>query len=113
MNKDRVNEFRLTNRNCFSDADIPIIIGHLEAIDDSKWPLLSAIKLKDPQIALMLSIFGGPIGFDRFYIGDNVLGVLKTITCGGLLIWAIIDLFLIRNSTQSHNLSILIQATRY
>lgn len=112
MDKNRVDAFILNNRICFSDEDIPIIKMHLESIDDSRWPLLSAIPLKDPQVALMLSIFGGPIGFDRFYIGDILLGVLKTITCGGLLVWAVIDLFLIRSSTQRHNMSQLMQQLR-
>ena len=113
MFKSRVDAFILNNRSCFADEDIPIIRMRLETIDDSKWFLLSTIQLKDPQVALMLSIFGCPIGFDRFYIGDIVLGVLKTITCGGLLIWAIIDLFLIRTSTHNYNMRQLMQITRY
>lgn len=113
MEINRIDSFILHNRNCFADDDIPFIRMHLEAVDDSRWPLLSTIHLKDPQVALMLSIFGGPIGFDRFYIGDYMLGALKTITCGGLLIWAIIDLFIIKNSAQKYNKSQLIQVTRY
>ena len=112
MDKNHVDAFILNNRHFFADEDIPIIRLQLETVDDSRWFLLSTIKLKDPQVALMLSIFGGPIGFDRFYIGDYLLGVLKTITCGGLLIWAIIDLFLIRNSTQKYNMGQLMQITR-
>lgn len=113
MDKFRIEAFLLNNSNCFAVQDLPFIKKHLESVDDSKWPFLSTIQLKDPQIALMLSIFGGPIGFDRFYIGDYLLGILKTLTCGGLLIWAIVDLFLIRNSTQEYNKSLLMQVTRF
>ena len=112
MDKNRIEAFMLNNRHFFAIEDIPLIQVRMESVDDSKWQYLSFIKLKDPQVALMLSIFGGPIGFDRFYIGDYLLGILKTLTCGGLLIWAIIDLFLIRNSTQKYNKSIVMEILR-
>lgn len=76
----------------------------MESAEDSKWSALSSINFKDPQTALMLSIFGGPIGIDRIYIGDILLGVFKTITCGGILIWAFVDQFLIRKATKENNM---------
>jgi len=46
-------------------------------------------------VALLLSIFVGSLGVDRFYLGYIGLGVVKLITCGGVGIWWLIDLILI------------------
>ncbi|KAI8337811.1 hypothetical protein BD560DRAFT_413167 [Blakeslea trispora] len=46
-------------------------------------------------VALMLSVFLGPLGVDRFYLGYIFLGILKLITAGLGGIWWTVDVILI------------------
>jgi len=42
-------------------------------------------------IVMILSWLFGCLGADRFYQGQIFLGILKMITCGGCLVWWLID----------------------
>ena len=50
---------------------------------------------KSYTTALILSVFLGALGIDRFYLGYTGLGIAKLLTFGGCGIWALIDLVLI------------------
>lgn len=50
---------------------------------------------KEWLTALLLSLFLGGLGVDRFYLGHTGLGVLKLLTGGGCGVWALIDLILV------------------
>jgi hypothetical protein len=69
------------------------------AKEGSQWFPIAQIPglVSDKQwvIALILSVFVGTLGIDRFYVGHIGLGVLKLITCGGIGIWWVIDIILV------------------
>ena len=56
---------------------------------------LPATGGKDWLVALLLSIFLGSLGIDRFYLGYTGLGILKLLTLGACGVWWLIDLILI------------------
>ena len=64
--------------------------------------------VKSQTAVLLLAVFLGNFGVDRFYLGDAGLGILKLITCGGCGIWTIIDVIFtgigIRKDPQGNSL---------
>ena len=54
---------------------------------------------RDPAIATILSFFL----LDRFYVGQAGAGFAKVFTLGGLGLWALIDLFIIRRIAAEQN----------
>lgn len=48
----------------------------------------------NPTVALVLAIFLGFLGIDRFYTGNVGMGLIKLVTLGGFGFWWIIDIVL-------------------
>lgn len=103
MDSQKVDMFIMTNAKFFESHQVHVIREKLISLDDSKWPMISTVQLKDPTISLIVSILAGSLGIDRFLIGDTGLGVGKLLTCGGLGVWAIIDWFMIQGATREKN----------
>ena len=104
MDAQKVDMFIMSNSKFFESHQIHVIRERLIEVDDSKWAMISTVQLKDPTTSLIVSILAGGLGIDRFMIGDTGLGIGKLLTCGGLGIWAIIDIFLIQGATREKNM---------
>ena len=72
-------------------------------MDESKFALASSVELKDPTTMLLISLFLGGWGVDRFMLGDKGMGVLKLLTGGCCGILTIVDWFSVQNKTKEMN----------
>jgi TM2 domain-containing membrane protein YozV len=103
MEQSKVDIYIATNAKHFESHLIPHIHDMLLKADDSKFIYLQSLGLKDPTTMLIVSLFGGHWGIDRFMIGDTGLGVAKLLTCGGLGIWTIADWFMVQGRVRELN----------
>ena len=62
-------------------------------------------RQKSATAAILLGVFIGYLGVDRFYVGHIGLGILKLLTCGGAGVWWIVDWFLIGGAVERANVA--------
>jgi len=81
-------------------AFVDMFLIVLKKLPDAQGQPLRFVSPSDPSdkewgSALLLSMFLGWLGIDRFYLGYTGLGVVKFITGGGCGIWSLVDTILI------------------
>lgn len=104
MEQQKLDMYIMTNQKYFPAEKIMYLKEKLAVMDDARFSLISTAELKDPTIVLIISLFLGNLGIDRFMIGDIGMGVLKLLTGGCCGILTIIDWFTIMNKTKEVNL---------
>ena len=103
VEKQKVDMFIMSNQKYFPAGKIMFLKEKLYSLDDSKFAMLSTIDLKDPTTLLIISLFLGSLGIDRFMLKDTGMGILKLLTCGCCGILTIIDWFAIQNKAKELN----------
>lgn len=104
MDNQKVDLFIASNAKYFENHQINIIKERLSKADEAKFASIQSLDYKDPKTMILISFFAGGLGIDRFMLGDTGLGVAKLLTCGGVGIWTLIDLFNIKKLTRQKNL---------
>ena len=108
MESDKVNHILMMLSSKIPAGSIPSVRTRLENTDIGESEILALqSQMKDPLLSILLSIFIGTLGVDRFYIGDVGLGIGKLLTGGGCGISWLIDIFLIVDATKQKNLELL------
>lgn len=102
-NKQKVDFFMMSNKDNFPSEKLAVIQQALSRLDENTFNSVSMLQFKNPTTALLLSIFTGTLGIDRFYIGDTGMGIGKLLTAGGCWIWWLIDIFMIQGATREKN----------
>ena len=103
LEQSKIDMYIMTNQKYFPEGKIVYLKDKLRTMDDEKFSLISTIEMKDPTTILLVSIFLGVLGIDRFMIGDTGMGILKLLTCGCCGILTIVDWFSISKKTKELN----------
>ena len=107
---DAVQQYIMTNAKSFPEASINDIRSRLSNLSQNQFNAIQGIQLKDPTMMLLLSLFLGSWGVDRFLLKETGLGVVKLLTGGGCGIWTIVDWFLIINKTREFNQKLVLDS---
>ena len=110
VNPDFVQQYIMANANFFPEGSVNELGARLSKLSQNQFNAIQGIQLKDPMIMLLLSLFLGGWGVDRFLLKEIGLGVVKLLTCGGCGIWTIIDWFLVMNKTREFNQKLVLDS---
>lgn len=99
------HSFLISLKDKIDENGLMAIQNKLENISDDKIMNLTIIPLKYPLIGLILGLFFGGFGVDRYYKGDIGLGILKFLSMFILIgfFWVVCDLFLVYKGIQKDN----------
>lgn len=103
INPDFVQQYIIENAKFFPEDSINELRARLSRLSQNQFNAIQGIQLKDPMIMLLLSLFLGSSGVDRFLLKEIGLGIIKLLTAGGCGIWTIVDWFLVMNRTREFN----------
>ena len=103
IDKQKVDMFIMTNQKYFPAEKIMFLKEKLYKVDETKFSMLSCMDFKDPTTILLVSLFLGSLGIDRFMLKETGMGVLKLLTCGCCGILTIIDWFAVQKKAKEKN----------
>lgn len=103
MTQDKVDMYVMTNQKYLPAEKIVFLKQKLMEADENKFQLVSSVEFKDPTTLLLVSIFLGTLGIDRFMLGETGMGILKLLTLGVCGILTIVDWFTIQKRTRELN----------
>ncbi len=99
--KSRADIFVAANSNKFSPNVLGEVRDTLASMSADHFAVtVSEANFRDPSLILLVAVF---LGWDRFFLDDAVLGIVKVLTLGGLGVWWFIDLFTAAGRTKRYN----------
>ncbi len=105
---EKLDDYIISNQKFFPSDKIIYLREKMSNVSDEELDNLIAIDLRDPSTFLLVSIFVGVFGIDRFMFGDVGYGLIKLLTFGGFGILTIMDWFTIVKRTKEHNFNKII-----
>lgn len=92
--------FIAANAGKFEPATLMAMKGELEKMSDEKITALMTVNYIDPTLILVIAIV---LGWERLFLDDIALGILKILTCYGLGIWWLVDIFTATSRAREYN----------
>lgn len=103
LDQQKLDLYMMTNQKYFPEEKIVYIRERISQMDEASFTTLSTVSLKEPTTFLLVSIFLGGLGIDRFMLGETGMGLLKLLTGGCCGILTIVDWFTISKKTKEKN----------
>ena len=100
MEKSKVDMFVGMNVENFNPQDLMVVKETLEKLDDDKFFMIQGTEFQKPSTILIIAIL---LGWERFWLDDVALGVVKIFTAYGCGIWWLIDIFSAKERARKYN----------
>jgi hypothetical protein len=110
MEKSKVDMFIGMNAENFNPQDLMIIKDKLEKMEDDKFFMVQSSEFQKPSNIFLIAIL---LGWERFWLDDIALGIVKIITCYGCLIWWLVDIFTAKDRAKKYNFKKFTQITSF
>lgn len=111
MTQEKVSALMQQLQDKVPQNQVAILKNSLTKASDESYGVISTLKYKSSVTTVLLSIFLGGLGVDRFYIGDVGLGVCKLLfgwlTVG---IWPLVDIFISHKKAKIKNMNKVLAA---
>ena len=107
MDRLTVDRYLEYTRGYFPVKNLPAIRQALLSMSEDRFAIVAATQLHDPLATLLVSVFLGVLGVDRFLLKDYRMGLFKLLTSWIALITPLVDLFFIRARARRKNYLLL------
>ena len=110
MEKSKVDMFIGMNAENFSPQDLMIIKDKLEKMDEDKFFLVQGTEFQKPSTIFLIAIL---LGWERFWLDDIAMGIVKIVTFYGCFIWWLVDIFSAKERAMKYNFKKFMKVTSF
>lgn len=103
MEQQKIDMFISANRKYLPEEKMIYLKDRLKNTEEEKFRKLTKLDMINPTTVLLVSIFLGGLGIDRFMLGDIGMGVLKLLTGGCCGVLTVIDWFITSKKAKEIN----------
>lgn len=110
MEKQKIDMFLGMNSENFEMQDLSNMRAVLEKLDDDKFFMLQGAEFQKPSTIFLIALL---LGWERFWLDDTAMGIVKIITCYGCLIWWLVDIISAKDRAKKYNMKKFTQFTSF